>query len=400
MENKIIYISYVDLENTSGYNHKIEHQVKALSKTGFEVYLLTRYGKKRIAFIKLENNKLKIIKKFLPEKEYKNKYLFHYFFNKQYFKIVLDLDKEYKFDYYYIRRIIPVSPAMLKALKELREKNKIIFYEIPTFPWKEEAKKNFNKISYCMDVLSYGKLLKLVDYVPAIYNDSATLSEIEKKKFIRISNGISAENIKLKSKKNNDYAINFISVAFTAKWHGYDRIIKGLHEYYKTYPEKEVFYHCVGEGAELTNLKKLTKELNLEKYVIFHGTKTGEDLDKVVDECDIALGSLGFHRSGLTGGSPLKAREYCARGIPFVIAYDDWDFPETFPFVYRIPKDDSPVDINQVIKWYENLIKEHPNYSIEMRKYAEENLSWDAKMKPVIEKIKELAKEKERKPTT
>jgi len=25
-----------------------------------------------------------------------------------------------------------------------------------------------------------------------------------------------------------------------------------------------------------------------------------------------------------------------------------------------------------------------------MRKYAEENLSWDAKMKPVIEKIKEL----------
>ena len=93
MGDKIIYISYVDLENTSGYNHKIEHQVKALSKTGFEVYLLTRYGKKRIAFIKLENNKLKIIKKFLPEKEYKNKYLFHYFFNKQYFKIVLDLDK-------------------------------------------------------------------------------------------------------------------------------------------------------------------------------------------------------------------------------------------------------------------------------------------------------------------
>ena len=30
---------------------------------------------------------------------------------------------------------------MLKALKELREKNKIIFYEIPTFPWKEEAKR-------------------------------------------------------------------------------------------------------------------------------------------------------------------------------------------------------------------------------------------------------------------
>jgi len=140
----------------------------------------------------------------------------------------------------------------------------------------------------------------------------------------------------------------------------------------------------------------LTKELNLEKYVIFHGTKTGEDLDKVVDECDIAFGSLGLHRI-LTDASTLKAREYCARGIPFVMASYDQDFSEAFPFVYRIPKDETPVDVSQVIKWYENLIKEHPKYSMEMRRYAEENLSWDAKMKPVIEKIKELAKEKERK---
>ncbi len=37
---------------------------------------------------------------------------------------------------------------------------------------------------------------------------------------------------------------------------------------------------------------------------------------------------------------------------------------------------------------------------MEMRRYAEENLSWDAKMKPVIEKIKELGKLKERKQNT
>jgi len=311
---------------------------------------------------------------------------------------LLDLDKEYQFDFYYIRRIIPVTPAMLKALKKLKQNDKIIFYEIPTFPWKEEAKKSFNKISYCMDVLSYGKLLKLVDYIPAIYDDNTTLKDIEKNKFIKINNGISTENIKLKKMKNKSNFLYFISIAHIAFWHGYDRIIKGLYEYYKNNPEKEVYYHCVGEGPELTNLKELTKELNLEKYVIFHGTKTGEELDEVVDISDIAFSSLGLHRIG--AGSPLKAREYCARGIPFVISYDDWDFPESFPFVYRIPKDDSPVDINEVIEWYEKLLKEHPNYSLEMRKYAEDNLSWDAKMKPVIEKIKEIAKEKERKSLT
>ncbi len=105
-------------------------------------------------------------------------------------------------------------------------------------------------------------------------------------------------------------------------------------------------------------------------------------------------------RQSHNADSSLKNREYCARGILFVIAYEDWDFPETFPFVHRISKDDTPVDVSQVIKWHENLIKEYPNYSMEMRRYAEENLSWDAKMKPVIEKIKELGKLKERKQNT
>ena len=299
----------------------------------------------------------------------------------------------YKIDVLYLRYSHPTR----KLMNILDNKKLVKILEYPTYPFEEEYKQTRSKIE--LFIFGNNKRKKIENLADLVVAVSAEKNLNVDEKFILINNGIQLEGLNIKKQNKKNY-LNLLSIANVAFWHGYDRIIKGLHEYYKTYPEKEVFYHCVGEGVELTNLKKLTKELNLEKYVIFHGTKTGEDLDKVVDECDIALGSLGFHRSGLTGGSPLKAREYCARGIPFVIAYDDWDFPETFPFVYRIPKDDSPVDINQVIKWYESLIKEYPNYSIEMRKYAEENLSWDAKMKPVIEKIKELAKEKERKSTT
>jgi hypothetical protein len=53
----------------------------------------------------------------------------------------------------------------------------------------------------------------------------------------------------------------------------------------------------------------LVNELDLNSYVIFHETKTGEDLDKIVDGCDIALGSLGNHRKGLYADSALKNRE-------------------------------------------------------------------------------------------
>jgi len=299
----------------------------------------------------------------------------------------------YNIDVLYLRN----SPSTRKLMNILDNKKLVKILEYPTYPFEEEYKKIQPKLEHILFWNNKPKKIEeLVDLVVAV---SAEKNLNVDEKFILIKNGIQLEGLNIKKQNKKNY-LNLLSIANVAFWHGYDRIIKGLHEYYKINPEKEVFYHCVGEGPELTNLKKLTKELNLEKYVIFHGTKTGEDLDKVVDECDIALGSLGNHRKGLYADSALKNREYCARGIPFVIASDDQDFPETFPFVYRIPKDDTPVDVSQVIKWYENLIKEHPNYSIEMRKYAEENLSWDAKMKPVIEKIKELAKEKERKPTT
>jgi hypothetical protein len=293
----------------------------------------------------------------------------------------------YKIDILYMRSSYPTK----KMISIVKNKQLIKLLEYPTYPYEEEYKKIQPKLEHIL--FWNNKPKKIEDLVDLVVAVSAEKNLNVDEKFILIDNGIQLDSVKVKKQNKKNY-LNLLSIANVAFWHGYDRIIKGLHEYYKINPEKEVFYHCVGEGPELTNLKKLTKELNLEKYVIFHGTKTGEDLDKVVDECDIAFGSLGFHRTGLTGGSPLKAREYCARGIPFVIAYEDWDFSETFPFVYRIPKDDTPVDVSQVIKWYENLIKEHPNYSIEMRKYAEENLTWDAKMKPVVERINEILKER------
>ncbi len=79
-----------------------------------------------------------------------------------------------------------------------------------------------------------------------------------------------------------------------------------------------------------------------------------------------------------------------------MIAYDDQDFPKSFPYVFKIPSDESSVDINKVVELYEKLIYSHPDYSIDMREYAEEHLSWDAKMKPVIEVIEQIALQKKR----
>lgn len=146
-----------------------------------------------------------------------------------------------------------------------------------------------------------------------------------------------------------------ISIANVGKWHGYDRIIKGLYNYYKSNPKKEVYYYFVGEGSELHNLKKLTKELNMEKYVIFYGTKTGKDLDEIVNKSDVAFGSLANHRKNIYLDSALKNREYCARGIPFVIASEDLDFPNNFEYVFRVSRDETPIDMIAIIDFYDRI---------------------------------------------
>jgi len=391
----LLYAAFIREDSEAkGFLKKVISQCIVFKKEFENVYLYIS-RKDEAVFYKVEKNGLQEIDTFKYNKlsvfdeESRIRKIRGFLRYNSFLKYLNEIIYLYKIDILYIRNSHPTR----KLMNILDNKKIIKLLEYPTYPYEEEYKKIQPKLEHIL--FWNNKPKRMEELVDLIVGISAEKNLNVDEKFILINNGIQLDSIKLKKQNKKNY-LNLLSIANVAFWHGYDRIIKGLYEYYKTNPEKEVYYHCVGEGPELTNLKKLTKELNLEKYVIFHGTKTGEDLDKVIDECDIALGSLGFHRTGLTGGSPLKAREYCARGIPFVIAYEDWDFPETFPFVYRIPKDDTPVDVSQVIKWYENLIKEHPNYSTEMRRYAEENLSWETKMKPVIEKIKELAKEKER----
>jgi hypothetical protein len=261
--------------------------------------------------------------------------------------------------------------------------------------FKETLNSNENYLKKKLKLFVY-KILekKLFDYFHLIieYAPEKKILDKYKNKIIMINNGLDLNFIKIKKNNRDNKNLNILSIANNSKWHGYDRIIRGLYNYYKNNTNKEVYYHCVGEGSELDNLKKLAKELNLEKYVIFYGTKTGKELDNIVNECDIAFGSLANHRKDMYVDSALKNREYCARGIPFIIASEDKDFPKNFKYVHRISQDEKPVNINEVIDFYNSIKNE--NYIEEMRKYAEKNLTWDVKMKPVIEKINELIKER------
>ena len=140
----------------------------------------------------------------------------------------------------------------------------------------------------------------------------------------------------------------------------------------------------VGDGPAANGLRALTRDLDLEDAVRFHGMHSGVELDALFANSDLALGSLGMHRIDLHRSSSLKAREYCARGIPFVLASDDPDFAEGVPFVYRVAADESPIDVAAVVDFIDKLRERSPEYMMEMRRYAEKRLTWKAKLEPVV----------------
>ncbi len=210
------------------------------------------------------------------------------------------------------------------------------------------------------------------------------------KPHITIGNGIDVASVPLRHHPPLiTTELHLIFVANVSRWHGIDRLIRGL----ATNDGKTaIILHVAGEGAELPNLKKLVNDYGLAKKVIFHGFVTGQSLDELFNACHIAVGSLGLHRVGLKESSTLKVREYCARGIPWIIACQDPDFPDDFPYIHRIHADESPVNCEELLEFAKRVCKD-PEHPQKMRDYAMDHLDWSIKMKKLKEFLEKLVGE-------
>ena len=202
---------------------------------------------------------------------------------------------------------------------------------------------------------------------------------------IRISNGIDFSEIPLRGPKNDTaHSLQLIAVATMHPWHGFDRVIAGMANYYRTHTDThdyKVYLNIVGFGVPelVDSYKKDVAKHQLEKYIIFHSALYGKELDAVFEQSDMGLGSLARHRSGIDKIKTLKNREYAARGIPFVYSETDDDF-EHQPYILKAAPDDSPLDIEKVIRFYQSL-KTTP---LQIRMSIEQSLSWKAQMQIVI----------------
>lgn len=378
---KILFLVYHGFSEYSGISKKINYQVKGLRENGHDVRLcyydfspkghrcryvddavIKDYGKGVLAAIRQR----------------------------------LEYDSIYDYciangiEFVYARCFHNANPWLIRFFKRLHRAGIHAVTEIPTYPYDQEFSNTayWNmKFGFWIDKRFRHRLYAQMDAV-VTFSDA---TEIFGQRTINISNGVDFDSIPIHQpiKVTQQSQIHLIGVAEVHFWHGYDRLISGLGEYYRHGGQRQVVFHVVGGVAPsyMTNIPQapgfqvLIDKYGIQDKVVFHGTMFGEQLDQLFNQCQFAIGSLARHRSGITVIKTLKNREYATRGLPFIYSEQDSDFDHQ-PYILKAPADESPIDIQQILDFIDHFTMKPENI-----RHTVEHLTWKIQMKKVIDAV-------------
>ncbi len=367
---KGIYIA-IEAEGMSlGVKKKIRNQIQALSKQFDITYVGIR--KKHTGLIRAVMSRIPFGS---AEREYG--------------AALEEIDREGQIDFFYFRGYA-LDRKYLWFISELKKRNPLckIVFEIPTYPNKRELLRNKTMWPWYFKGLYYRRfLINYVDRV-ATYSEDEYIYEIPT---IRIQNGINLSDFHKPKVSNNkgkmqEEPIELVAVASFQKAHGYDRVIRGLKEYYRKQTNPKVILNIVGDGDVLPSYKKLAASYGLGEYIRFYGKKDGEELDAIYDKMDIGMGTFASYRRGVFLSSSLKVREYLAHGLPIVSGMREDVFDEDCRFGLIYPNDNSVIDINQIISFYTSLKENRTETELResIWEFAKQKVDINVTMLPVI----------------
>lgn len=303
-------------------------------------------------------------------------------------KIVSHIDFN-KIDFVYIRKpwLMDADTLLwLRKIKKVNQKIKILM-EVPTYPYDYEMETISMLPLLVKDKLYRGYLKEYVDRIITYSNDDYIWGI----KTIPISNGVNLDEEMIIDSNKSMQDINIVAVSNLAFWHGYDRAINGLYNYYLEGGKENIILHIVGTGKELEKLIALTKKCNLCDNVVFYGRKNKTELMEIYKRCRIGLDSLGRHRSHVSFNSSLKSKEYLMKGLLIVSGVgNELDLEIDYPYYMRVSSNDTPIDFKKILEFYHSIYDRSDEYEIrkEIISFGKKKFSMDEVMKPVIDYIK------------
>lgn len=361
-------------EKQNGIMKKVFAQAKAFESC-FDVYI---WGFDENEIIYVHNGKVTVADHFKNNLERRIKY----------FKALTCFTLKKNAAAFYFR-YASTDFCLLKALRRLKKQGILSVIEIPSYPYKGEFMHGLKKrMIYLLDSLLRGRLKKYVSRVVIFVEKPESIYGIS---CINTMNGIdTTESTAIHSVPGD--TLNMIAVASMLPHHGFDRMIEGIHCYYSEHSDDiKIVFHVLGNGPELHAYEELVKKYKLGDRVIFYGQKSGRELDDIFEKADIAVGSLGLHRIGLREGSTLKNREYAVRGLPIV--YSTYElFLKDSPYALELESDDSPADIEKILKFW-NRIKNVDGLHDIIRRDAVSKCDMNVTMAPVVQYLQNNIKQ-------
>jgi len=172
-----------------------------------------------------------------------------------------------------------------------------------------------------IEKICYRIASKIITITPMIKKTISTKYNINPHKIIVIHNGVNTilfkplnlNKVRVEQRLSDDsYYVGYIGNL--AVWQGVEYLIKSLPYVLKKNPKVKCL--IVGDGIEKSKLEILTKQLKLEKNIIFMGNIPYYIIPKYINAFDICVAPFIKARSG--GTSPLKLYEYLSCGKPVI----------------------------------------------------------------------------------
>ena len=274
-----------------------------------------------------------------------------------------------------------------KQVKEYFPNCKVVI-EIFTYPYDKDDFAKWNAWPFYIKERIYRpKLKKYVDRF-VTYSADDMIFGIPT---IKTTNGINVNAMRLVDGEYKEKLVTLIGVAYMQRQHAYERIIEGLSRYYQKKREYRVRLMLVGDGPEKKKYEKLTRKYGLEEYVDFYPVTSGEELDKLYDQADIALAAFGMYKVGYSEAvGALKTRECLAKGVPIISGSPIDVLEKDFPYALICSNDASAVDMEKVVSFFDSIRKRHmtkKDAAQTIRKLTEQRISNEHFMKPIIEYV-------------
>ena len=386
---KILFLVYHGFSDVSGISKKIHYQVKGLWQNGHEVHLCY-YDRGANGhwqrMVSVENGRTAVthvIEDYGTGRMAGLRQRTSYGALRDY--CVLN-----GIQMVYARCFQNANPWLVSFFRELKAAGIKSVMEIPTYPYDQEFQgfSRIERLQLRIDQLYRRKLARQLEAIVTFTSEQQIFGQ----RTINISNGVDFDSMPLHQRVDTSRELHLIGVAEVHFWHGYDRLIAGLGEYYRAASAtqvKPVYFHIVGgvwktemhNSEHAPGFAELIAKYGLQDKVIFHDQLFGEALNAVFEQSAFAIGSLARHRSGISDIKTLKNREYASRGLPFVYSENDSDFDHQ-PYVLKVPADESPVDVARIVAFEEQL-RMSP---LEIRQTVE-HLSWKVQMAKVVSEV-------------